>query len=128
MKPPITGRCLCGAITFRADAKPLWQEHCHCESCRRATASGFTSYFAIADGQWCWTGAEPALYRSSPGVERRFCPVCGTPMAYRSVQMAGQIHFFAATLDHPETYRPTAHDLSAERLPWIVPGDGLPMK
>ncbi|PZQ97998.1 MAG: GFA family protein [Cereibacter sphaeroides] len=128
MIPPITGRCLCGAVTYRAGAEPLWQEHCHCESCRRATASGFTSYFAIADGHWRWTGAEPALYRSSPGVERRFCAVCGTPMAYRSAEMADQMHFFAATLDHPETYKPTAHSLSEERLSWIVPGDGLTMR
>ena len=69
---------------------------------------------------------EPALYRSSPGVERRFCAQCGTQMAYRTVSAPGEIHFYAATLENPELYRPTAHDLSAERLPWVVLCDGLP--
>ena len=126
MTPPITGHCLCGRVAYRAEAPPLWQMHCHCESCRRATASGFTSYFAIADGSWHWSGDDPALYRSSPGVERRFCAVCGTQMAYRSERSPGEMHFFAATLDHPESYTPTAHDLSGERLPWVILCDGLP--
>ena len=128
MTPPITGRCLCGQITYRAGAAPLWQMHCHCESCRRATSSGFTSFFSVADGQWAWTGPEPALFRSSPGVERRFCPTCGSQMSYRSEEVPGEMHFYAASLDHPETYRPEAHDFSAERLPWIVLCDGLPQQ
>ena len=126
MTPPIAGHCLCGRTAYRAEAAPLWQIHCHCESCRRATASGFTSFFAIADGFWRWTGEEPALYRSSPGVERRFCAQCGTQMAYRTVSAPGEIHFYAATLENPELYRPTSHDQGAERLPWVVLCDGLP--
>jgi hypothetical protein len=35
------------------------------------------------------------------------------------------MHFYAATLDNPAHYRPTAHDQSAERLPWVVLCDGL---
>ena len=125
MTPPIDGRCLCGRIAYRAMAAPLWQMHCHCESCRRATASGFTSFFAIADGFWRWTAEEPALFRSSPGVERRFCSTCGTQMAYRSTAAPAEMHFYAATLDDPARYCPTAHDQSAERLPWVVLCDGL---
>jgi hypothetical protein len=126
MTLPITGRCLCGRIRYRANAEPLWQMHCHCESCRRATASGFTSFFAIADGHWQWTGDAPSIYQSSPGVERRFCPTCGTQMSYSTDRAPSEMHFYAATLDDPESYRPTAHDLSAERLSWVVLCDGLP--
>jgi len=35
------------------------------------------------------------------------------------------MHFYAATLDDPARYRPTAHDHGAERLPWVVLCDGL---
>lgn len=125
MTPPITGHCLCGAVTFRADAAPLWQAHCHCESCRRATSSGFTSFLAIADGHWRWTGAEPALFRSSPGVERWFCATCGSQMAYRSDRAPGEMHFYAASLDDPETFAPALHDFWSERLSWVRIEDGL---
>ncbi len=128
MTPPITGHCLCGAVRYRADAAPLWQAHCHCESCRRATASGFTSFFGIADGHWQWTGAEPKRYASSPGVERFFCPTCGSQMAYRADRFPGEIHFYAGTLDAPEAYAPTTHVLWEEHMPWISLADGLPRK
>ena len=125
MTPPFTGRCLCGAVTYRCTAEPLWQVHCHCESCRRATASPMTSYFAMADGSWEINGLAVASYESSPGVTREFCPRCGTQISYRSHLLPGERHFFAATLDRPEDYRPTAHDFWAERLPWLAICDDL---
>lgn len=123
-----SGRCLCGAVTYTFDGPPNWQAHCHCESCRRATASPFTSFFGIADGAWEWTGARPATYLSSPGTWRDFCPTCGTQMAYRSTRFPGECHFYAATLDRPEAYAPTLHVHTDERLPWLHLSDGLPRK
>ena len=119
------GRCLCGAVRYDFDAAPLWQAHCHCESCRRATSSPYTSYFGVADGHWRWTGAEPARFASSPEVERFFCGRCGSPMAYRSTRWPGEIHFFAASLMDPSAYRPTVHVHFNERLAWTLSDDGL---
>ena len=125
MIAPFTGRCLCGALRYRCDAEPIWQAHCHCESCRRATASAFTSFFAVRDGQWEWTAGTPASYASSPGVLRNFCPRCGTQMAYRNQILPGEMHFYAATLDVPDAFQPTRHDFWAERMPWVHLSDGL---
>ncbi|NUB46634.1 GFA family protein [Fertoebacter nigrum] len=126
MTPPYCGHCLCGKTRFACDAAPLWQGHCHCESCRRATGSPFTSFLGVADGHWRWVGAEPAIYASSPGVTRYFCQGCGTPMAFRAERFPGEMHFYAATLDAPETFQPTRHYFAAERLPWVHLADGLP--
>ena len=128
MSLPLSGRCLCGNIRYRATAAPLWQAHCHCESCRRATSAPFTSFFGIADGGWEWTGPAPATYASSEGVWRDFCPRCGVQMAYRATRFPGEIHFYAASLDDPTRYRPTAHVHTAEQLPWIHLSDGLRRK
>ena len=128
MIPPFTGRCLCGAVTYRCEAAPLWQGHCHCESCRRATASPFTSFLGMRNGTWSWTGETPASFNSSPGTWRDFCPHCGTQMAYRSTRWPDEMHFYAATLDDPLAYQPTAHFHSVEQLPWVHLSDGLPLK
>lgn len=128
MIPPFTGHCLCKAVTYRCEAEPIWQGHCHCASCRRATASPFTSFFGMRDGSWRWTGLRPTAFNSSPGVLRSFCPVCGTPMSYQSTRWPGETHFYAATLDDPWTYRPTGHSNYSERMPWIHLSDGLPVK
>lgn len=122
------GRCLCGAVRFDTDAAPLWQAHCHCESCRRNCSAPFTSYFGMASGHWRWTGAAPATYASSPVVERSFCARCGTPMAFRSDAFPGEMHFYAASLNDPTRYRPTVHVHWDEHLPWVHLSDGLRQK
>jgi hypothetical protein len=127
MIAPFTGRCLCRAVTYRCDAEPLWQGHCHCESCRRATASPFTSFLGVSNGTWRWTGETPATYASSAGTWRDFCPHCGTQMAYRNARWPDEMHFYAATLDEPAAYQPTSHYFASERLPWVHLCDGLPL-
>ncbi len=127
-QPLGSGRCLCGAVRFATSAAPLWQVHCHCESCRRNCAAPFTSFFGIADGAWRWTGAAPAEYASSPGVTRLFCATCGTPMAYRSTAFPAEMHFYAATLDDPAPYAPTGHVHWADHLSWVHLADSLPRR
>ncbi|MFZ1471261.1 MAG: GFA family protein [Paracoccaceae bacterium] len=116
--PPITGHCPCGgATTYRCTAAPLWQSHCHCESCRRATASPFTPFFGIADGAWEWTGTN-----------RNFCPTCGTQMAYRSDKFPGECHVYAATLVAPEAYTPQTQVHTDEQTAWPHRADTLPRR
>ena len=123
-----TGRCLCGKVRFAFEGAPNWQAHCHCESCRRATASPFTSYFGVSHGRWHWTGTTPVAFVSSPGVKRHFCTTCGSPMAYEGDRWPHEIHFFAATLDDPAAFRPTAHVNWNEHLSWVRLADGLPVR
>jgi hypothetical protein len=47
-------------------------------------------------------------------------------MAYRADWFTDEMHFYAATLDAPETYRPTAHVHFAEHLSWADLADSLP--
>lgn len=122
----LTGRCLCGAVTYAFDeAQVLWRAYCHCDSCRRATGAPVTAYFGVADGHWHWTGAEPRVYASSPGVERRFCRRCGSPVSYCARRFPGEMHFHAGTLDAPEAYLPEFHVHWRERLPWLHIEDDL---
>jgi hypothetical protein len=84
-----------------------------------------TTYIGAPDGQWRWTGAAPSLFRSSPNVERTFCPKCGTPMSFRSETMSGVMHFYVAALEDPEAVRPTLHVSSEEKLSWLSLNDDL---
>ena len=120
------GHCLCGEIGFEIELPAVSCVNCHCESCRRQCSAPITTYIGVSDGQWKWIKKEPRIYNSSPGVERRFCEKCGSPISFRSNRMSGMMHFFVASMDEPEKFRPTMHVATEERLSWLKLSDGLP--
>ena len=120
------GRCLCGQTRFEIQEPVIRSVHCHCESCRRHSSAPFMTMVGVEDGQWRWTGAAPALYRSSSGVERQFCGTCGAPMSFRSVHLTGKIHFPLPAFEDPEAFPPEQHGFVAEKLGWVHLADGLP--
>ncbi|GAB5470082.1 MAG: GFA family protein [Rhodospirillales bacterium] len=123
-----TGHCLCGGVRFAYEGPEAWRVHCHCESCRRQTASAFTTFLGVPDGQWRWTGDLPALYESSPGVRRFFCPTCGSPVGFAADRFPGEMHFYAALLDAHADFEPEGHVHWDERVAWVTPADGLPRR
>lgn len=120
------GRCLCGAVSFEIDLPPESCVNCHCESCRRQCSAPMTTYIGVLDEHWRWTGAQPKLYRSSPGVERTFCGTCGSPISFRSQRMSGIMHFYVASMEAPESFAPTLNVAIEEKLPWLKLADDLP--
>ena len=126
MSAPVKGRCLCGDVAFEWSGAPAWRGHCHCESCRRATSAPMTSFVCVRDEDLRWTGAAPAVYASSPGVERLFCGACGSPMGYRSEKRPGETDLYACSLTKPEDYEPAFHVFYAEKLGWLHIADDLP--
>jgi hypothetical protein len=120
------GGCLCGEVRFLARGEPLWVAHCHCESCRRATSAAFATYAGYPRDAVRWTAAQPAQYPSSPGVVRRFCPRCGSPMSFEGERFAGELHLFLASFEDPASLEPELHVHAGEKLPWVHLADDLP--
>ncbi|MEC9199298.1 MAG: GFA family protein [Pseudomonadota bacterium] len=117
---PISGRCLCGACRFTLTGPPNWIGHCCCESCRRATASPYTTWIGQPNGTWKLTGPI-STYASSPGRTRGFCTTCGTPMFYETHEAPSERHFYAALLNHPDEINPTEVYHKDEQLGWAHP-------
>jgi len=92
----LTGKCLCGAITFTVASPSGRIGACHCKMCR--TWSGGL-VFAIEDARDLVISGEENLgvFKSSDWGERCFCKTCGTNLFWRSEQfnhtavMAGSI-------------------------------------
>jgi len=121
-----SGHCLCGAVRFAARGEPRWVAHCHCESCRRATSSAVATYAGFTAADVEWTGEPPAEFRSSPGVVRRFCRTCGSPLSFEGERWPGEIHLFVPSFDEPEVFRPACHVHVDEQLRWLHVADQLP--
>ena len=121
------GHCLCGSVRFEVDLPVQACVNCHCESCRRQCSAPMTTYIAVFDGRWKWTGEHPKTFNSSPGVERSFCDNCGTPISFRSDKMSGVMHLYVAAMETPQAFAPTLHVAHEEKLPWLSLDDGLPV-
>jgi hypothetical protein len=79
----LSGKCLCGAITFKARSKDGHVGACHCKMCR--TWSGGV-LFALQDAHDVTIDGEDNLgiYKSSDWGERCFCKTCGSNLFWRS--------------------------------------------
>ena len=116
----LRGHCLCGASSFELTGPHNWVGHCHCESCRRASASPFTTWIGHENGRWRWTGQAPQTYESSPGQTRGFCGTCGSQLYYVSTRYPDETHFYAALLERPEDATPSQQFHADEALGWSM--------
>lgn len=110
----VTGRCFCGAVTYRASQLPEQVETCYCGDCARAIGSPVTVWARFPTRNFRFTGADPVRFESSPGVVRTFCPRCGSSLTYHK---GDKVDVSAATLDAPERFPPTSDGPGAP--PWL---------
>jgi len=121
-----TGGCLCGKVRFETEGDPKWIVYCHCQSCRRHTASPVAAFAGFRREQVTFATPDRSIYASSPGVWRGFCARCGTPLSYESERSAGELHLYVGTFDEPGALMPQSHVFFAEHLPWVELHDALP--
>jgi hypothetical protein len=92
--------------------------------CRRAAGAPVVARLTLANDFFNWTRGEPAVYRSSPDVERYFCRECGTQLVLRDEPAFVDVTL--ASLDDAEAVRPTYHIWTTSRIGWFDIADDLP--
>ena len=129
MTETITGRCLCGAVSYTCTAVPIMMGHCHCDDCRRVSGSGHCSHILVPEDSVAVTGelrAYALTADSGNRVERLFCPTCGSGVFGRSTGMPGMMTLRASTLDDLEFFRPQMHVFTGRAASWDKPDESLP--
>lgn len=114
----ITGRCLCGAVCYQAQASISAPTLCHCASCRRASGAHVLGWLTVRATDFRILHGAPVTFTSSPGVRRTFCATCGSPLMYQHSARPGEIDVTIGTLDTPEDYPPADHTWMKDALPW----------
>lgn len=100
MSVDVTGRCLCGAVAFRAKAATHDVAVCHCGMCRRWT--GGPLMYIDVEGTPSFAGRDAiGIYRSSETGERGFCKNCGSVLFWK-VAGAERYALTAGSLDAAE--------------------------
>lgn len=122
----ITGGCLCGDVRFEIVSAPKLTEYCHCTTCRKASGSPVMAWAGVASDGFKLLKGEPAVYASSPGVERGFCGRCGTTLSIYSAQFPEEIYVSIASFDDADAVAPEVHIWREERLGWLETSDDSP--
>ena len=117
----IGGSCLCGAVTFAAQASPQRLVNCYCSLCRRSRAAAFGSTLLVpADSFGIESGVERLVRYVLPAPRRYatdFCGECGSlaPSAMPSSPLA---LLPAGAIDTPLAPLPTVHLYVRSKAPW----------
>lgn len=120
------GGCLCGAVRYRAAARPIRGVICHCSRCRKHSGAPALAFVHFAAGAFAWLTAEPHWYRSSPYATRGFCTACGSTVAMREEVLGDRVQVCVGSLDEPHRVRIDDHVWTQERVSWFEVKDELP--
>jgi hypothetical protein len=120
---PITGRCLCGAVTYSAAAEPAVQAVCHCTDCQRQTGNPFSVLVAVPRDAFEISGDTLASF-STTGTDhggetkRHFCSACGSPLFSDAAVMPQLVFIKAGSLDDASWLQPAVEAWTSSAQPW----------
>ena len=126
MPAVVEGGCACGAIRYRVEGRPSNSMVCHCQTCRRVSASPVVAWVTFERAGFAILKGQPLEYASSPPVRRTFCATCGTPLTYQHHDHAASIDITTCSLDDPSVFPPTHHSWLSHDIAWLRFADGLP--
>lgn len=114
------GGCLCGAVRFEIDGPILNMIYCHCSRCRKAQGSAFAANGIVRAEEFTILSGADALtaYQSSPGQNKYFCKVCGSPIMSKNEDRPGQVRVRLGTIESDIVERPMAHIFATSKANW----------
>jgi hypothetical protein len=124
----LAGGCLCGQLRWESRGEPLYQGHCYCEDCRKASGSGFVPFMGFRAEDLSFQGRSLAF--GSPaanGAEavRNSCPRCGGLVFGGIVGVDAQHTIYAGSLDDPTRFHPTMAIFTRGAPDWAAIPAGL---
>src|SRR5262245_23661907 len=121
-----TGGCLCGAIRYRATARPVRGVICHCSMCRRHSGAPALAFVHFPIASFTWLNGAPARYRSSQSAERGFCPRCGSTISMHEEVLSDRMLVSVGSLDAPNRVTIDDHVWTQDQISWFDVKDELP--
>ena len=131
MAERITGRCACGAITYRTAVEPSFTLICQCRQCQRISGSGHAAQFAVPAVETSIEGSVKfydQMAESGNTVSSGFCENCGSPMYKKTTKLPEMLFFHAATMDDPAMFKPQVVVYGDAKQPWDHVDPDIPRK
>ncbi len=121
------GGCFCGAVRYRA-LRPIDVAICHCRDCQRVSGAPMLAWVEIGKADLEWTHGTPSYYHHTSDwhtpIRRAFCNQCGTSLTYER-EGSAELDVTVASMDAPESVRPTHHVYASSQMPWLHVDDDI---
>ncbi|WP_223428686.1 GFA family protein [Tateyamaria pelophila] len=125
----LTGKCLCGEISFEADGDVPVMANCHCTACRQSTGSAYATLMFMKQGDVKITGT-PKTYqhKSDAGntMTKHFCGTCGTPLFTQNSAREGMLGLRAGVINEDAEFAPKVNVYTSSKMKATVLDDGIP--
>jgi hypothetical protein len=121
--------CRCGALTATCEGEPVRVSVCHCLDCQRRSGSAFSAQARFPSERVRLAGAFKSYVHIGESGRRgvfRFCPECGSTVAYEIEALPGLTAVPLGAFADPG-FPPPAFSVYEERKhPWtVVLGEGV---
>jgi len=116
----ITGKCLCGNVTFSADTDIKMMANCHCDDCRAATGAAFGTLLFVDEAAVEISGSPKVFSHtadSGAAMEKVFCSNCGSQMFGRNSNRQGMLTVRAGVVDQKELVKPGVNVYLSSKIP-----------
>lgn len=120
----LSGKCLCGTVSYEITGDLSNLLHCHCSLCRKSHGASFVTFAATSIETFKFTSGLTHLQPSSgPGhINRNFCGTCGSTMPFEE---GGSISVPVGTLVSLCPTIAVGHIFTNSRAPWYEITDDL---
>lgn len=105
----LTGKCLCGEISFEADGDVPVMANCHCTDCRQSTGSAFAALMFMKQSDVTVTGTPKTFQHGSDAgttMTKHFCGTCGTPLFTQNSAREGMLGLRAGIIIEQDEFAP----------------------
>jgi hypothetical protein len=124
----MTGRCACGAVTYRLASEPMFVHCCHCLNCQRQTGSAFVINLLIEADRVEVEGETVAIPvprdDGSMQIVHR-CASCQVAL-FSDYGWPELLFVRAGTLTDPSAVAPDVHIYTRSKVPWLDIPAGTP--
>jgi len=115
----ITGNCLCGQVSYTAQADPVFAAHCHCDDCRKNTGSDYAALAFVPIESLTWQGETRSYsHHADSGnlMTKHFCPQCGSQLFGTNSARNDRIHIKVGSMDDASWFQPWYNVFASRRL------------